>query len=106
LSGHSIAIEGFASGQLVAGGELSHGQGYLFADEGDIAFSQMGAAITLEDPIESPVWAGVSVDDEYAHSASKEDGFDLGWFGKALYGALNITYGNSLDELALHKGKR
>ena len=106
LDGHSTAIEGFVSGQLVVGGELSHGQGYLYTSKGDIAFSQMGAAITLEDPIESPVWAGVSVDDEYAYSASSGDGFDLGWFGKALYGALNITYGNSLDELALHKGIR
>ncbi|MEJ2620074.1 MAG: hypothetical protein P8163_07380 [Candidatus Thiodiazotropha sp.] len=50
LSGRSTALEGFVSGQMVLGGELSHGQGYLHTEEGDIAFAQMGAAVTLRRP--------------------------------------------------------
>lgn len=47
---------------------------------------------------------------EYAYSASQftteKVGFDLGLVGKVVYGLLNITYGNSLDELVEHKGER
>jgi hypothetical protein len=111
ISGYSTALEGFVSGQLVVGGELSYGQGDLHTEDGDIAFSQMGAAITIEDPIESPVLAGVSADIEYAKSVSyyitgEKNGVDLGWFGQAIYGLANLAYGNSMDDITTHKGKK
>jgi hypothetical protein len=110
INGSSTALEGFISGQEILGGELSYGQGYLHTEDGDIAFAQMGGAVTIEDPVESPVWGGLSADVEQATSASQlisdGTGFEMGWAGKALYGLLNVSFGNGLDELTLQKGKR
>jgi hypothetical protein len=91
--------------------EASYGQGNLHTDRGDIPFAQAGVAITLEDTVESPVWVGASADMERAWSSSsllteEERGYDLGWAGKAVYGVVNLTYGNGLDAVATNKDKK
>jgi hypothetical protein len=108
VSGHSAAYDGFVSGQYVAGAEASYGQGLLFTDKGDVPFAQVGIAVTIEDPVESPVWGGVGVDYEYAISSSQfltaeERGYDWGWAGKAIYGLVNLTYGNGIDAVASNR---
>lgn len=119
VNGESTAFEVFAGNQTA---EISYGQGYLHqADGSRVSFSQMGGAMGYKEPLVNQknnlgvVNLGVSGDFEAARSLSyalegdAARGYDLGWVGKAAYGLMNLTYGNSLDELTaipLNQGKK
>lgn len=106
LIGHAVALDGYAT---IGSAEISYGRGRIDPNGANIDFSQMGGAIAqrenrfIGDKVEGPAAPiGVSGDMELSYSLAgsmDKQGFDLGWAGKAIYGALNLTYGNSLDEL-------
>jgi LysM repeat protein len=106
LDGHSIAFDGYVT---AGSAELSYGRGRIDPNGANIDFSHIGGAIAqrenkfLGDKVEGPAAPfGVSGDMEWSYSVAgfmDKQGFDMGWAGKAVYGALNLTYGNSLDQL-------
>ncbi|MEJ2612646.1 MAG: hypothetical protein P8179_21955 [Candidatus Thiodiazotropha sp.] len=104
LSGYSVALEGSIGSKGV---DLSYGEGVLLTSHGNVAFNQFGASVSAGNIAKSP-WlsAGLSADYESSFSLSQhftvnKMGFEMGWAGKALYGLLNLTWGNSLDELKI-----